>query len=73
MKLDEILLTPCRAWITVFFMNTSSTKPRVSLDWSKLLGYSQVKSLQGTKNSTAKQAKIGAKIGLKAGVKIGAK
>ena len=51
-------------------MNTSSTKPRVSLDWSKLLGYSQVKSLQGAKNSTAKQAKIGAKIGAKFGVKF---
>jgi hypothetical protein len=55
-------------------MNTSSTKmPRISLDWSKLLGYSQVQSLQGTKNSTAKQAKIGAKIGLKFGLKAIAK
>ena len=54
------------------YMNTSSTKlPRVSLDWSKLLGYSQVQSLQGTKNSAAKQAKIGSKIGQKIGVKTG--
>jgi hypothetical protein len=58
----------------VVYMNTSSTKlPRVSLDWSKLLGYSQVQSLQGTKNSAAKQAKIGAKIGHKFGLKPAAK
>ena len=49
-------------------MNTSTT-PRIKLDWSNLLGYNQVKSVQGSHRSAAAQAKIGMKVGMKAGVK----
>jgi hypothetical protein len=48
-----------------------ATSTRVKLDWSNLLGYSQVKSVQGTHKSAVAQAKIGSKIGAKAGFKGG--
>lgn len=51
-----------------------STTKRIGLDWSKLLGFSQVKSAQGNSSKVTKAA-IGVKVGVKAGVKaiLGAK
>lgn len=46
-----------------------STNKRVTLDWSKLLGFNQVKSAQADCKSKLAQAMIGAKIGGKTGVK----
>lgn len=46
-----------------------STTKRIKLDWSKLLGFSQVKSVQAAPHSRQARAMIGAKIGLKPGVK----
>jgi hypothetical protein len=43
-----------------------STTKRIGLDWSKLLGFSQVKSAQTDK---AAMAAIGVKIGGKVGIK----
>lgn len=49
---------------------TTSTSKRVTLDWSNLLGFSQVKSAQGSHRSAIALAKIGDKIGFKAGIKL---
>ena len=46
-----------------------STTKRIELDWSKLLGFSQVKSVQGN-SSKITRAAIGVKVGVKAGVKV---
>ena len=48
-----------------------STTKRIGLDWSKLLGFSQVKSAQGDSTNKITRATIGAKIGVKAGIKAG--
>jgi hypothetical protein len=44
-----------------------STTKRVALNWSKLLGFSQIKSVQSS--SEAARAAIGVKLGVKVGVK----
>ena len=46
-----------------------STTKRIKLDWSKLLGFDQVKAVQGNANTTYARAMIGAKIGGKPGLK----
>jgi hypothetical protein len=48
-----------------------STNKRIELNWSKLLGFNQVKSAQGAPNAKSSRAMIGAKVGGKAGVKAG--
>lgn len=44
---------------------------RVKLDWSRLLGFDQVKAAQATANSRQSRTLIGAKIGTKVGTKSG--
>jgi len=44
-----------------------ATNKQIKLDWSKLLGFNQVKLAQGEK---CVRAMIGAKIGAKPGVKV---
>ena len=44
-----------------------STKKRIELDWSKLLGFNQIKVAKGQRK--AAKAMIGAKIGAKVGLK----
>ena len=46
-----------------------STNNQIKLDWTKLLGFCQVKSAQEGKDSKKLLAMIGSKIGSKAGVK----
>ena len=46
-----------------------STTKRVKLDWSKLFGFNQVKSVQREPHTRRAKAMIGAKIGLKPGIK----
>jgi hypothetical protein len=46
-----------------------STNNQIKLDWAKLLGFCQVKSAQGGKDSKKLMAMIGSKIGSKAGTK----
>jgi len=46
-----------------------STNKRVTLDWSKLFGFNQVKSAQGDHSTKCARAIIRAKIGQKAGIK----
>jgi hypothetical protein len=48
-----------------------STTKRIGLDWGKLLGFSQVKSLQNNSGNQVARAAIGVKIGVKAGLKPG--
>ena len=47
-----------------------STNNQIKLDWSKLLGFCQVKSAQGGKDSRKLMTTIGAKIGNKVGTKL---
>jgi hypothetical protein len=47
-----------------------STNNQIKLDWAKLLGFCQVKSAQGGKDSKKLAAMIGAKIGNKVGTKL---
>jgi len=44
-----------------------STNKRVKLDWSKMLGFNQIKSARGNLNSPEAKALVGAKIGTKGG------
>jgi hypothetical protein len=46
-----------------------STTKRIELNWSKLLGFNQVKLAQGEIKSKASKAMIGAKIGAKVGAR----
>jgi hypothetical protein len=46
-----------------------STTKRIGLDWSKLLGFSQVKSAQGNSANKVTRTAIGVKVGVKAGIK----
>jgi hypothetical protein len=46
-----------------------STNKRVELNWGKLYGFNQVKSVQGELKSKSAKAVIGAKIGAKVGGK----
>jgi len=46
-----------------------STTNRIKLDWSKLFGFNQVKSVQTGRTSKSARAMIGGKIGGKVGVK----
>jgi len=46
-----------------------STTKRIKLDWNKLFGFNQVKSVQGEPNTKRAKAMIGAKIGGKPGLK----
>ena len=48
-----------------------STRKRIELDWSKLFGFNQVKSVQSEFKTKSARAMIGAKIGAKPGVKPG--
>ncbi len=48
-----------------------STNKRIELNWTKLLGFNQVKSAQGVSNAINSRAMIGAKVGGKIGVKGG--
>ncbi len=48
-----------------------STNKRIELNWTKLLGFNQVSSVQAQPNAKNSRAVIGARIGLKAGVKGG--
>jgi len=43
-----------------------STNKRVALDWAKLMGFNQVKSVRGKAHC---MAMVGAKIGVKVGLK----
>jgi hypothetical protein len=45
------------------------SKKQIELNWSKLLGFNQVKQAQGDVNSKAARALLGAKIGAKVGTK----
>lgn len=44
-----------------------STNKRVKLDWSKMLGFNQVKSPRRNSGSSEAKAIVGAKIGTKGG------
>jgi len=48
-----------------------STNKRIELNWSKMLGFNQVKSAQNQPREKSSRAMIGAKIGGKPGVKGG--
>jgi hypothetical protein len=48
-----------------------STNKRVELNWTKLLGFNQVKSAQGVTDAKSSRAIIGAKVGGKVGSKGG--
>ena len=47
-----------------------STNKRIELDWSKLMGFKQVKTSQSGAGKSAARAAIGVKLGVKAGVKV---
>lgn len=46
-----------------------STMKHIKLDWSKLLGFNQIKSAQGELANKSSRVLIGAKIGGKIGLK----
>jgi hypothetical protein len=46
-----------------------STNKRIDLDWSKLMGFKQVKSAQTDSGNKLARAAIGVKLGVKAGIK----
>ena len=47
------------------------TSKRIELDWTKLLGFNQVKSAQEQPDSESSRMLIGAKVGGKPGIKGG--